>query len=181
MKGAFFIPAVLLLASCKQKIDLPEYGAVPAFALTAQTGQPFDAGKQLGGRVWVADFIYTTCPGPCPRMTSQMRRVQQAVEKTVNLVSFTVDPTRDTPEALTAYAKLHHASPENWYFLTGPVQTLQLLDKNVFKLGDVNSSLEHSTRFVLIDQHMQIRGYYDSSEPDMTSRLIADIHVLERT
>jgi protein SCO1/2 len=92
-----------------------------------------------------------------------------------------VDPARDTPEALAAYAKLHHASPENWFFLTGAPATLQLLDKNVFKLGDVDASLQHSTRFVLIDPRMQIRGYYDSSEPDVISHLLADIHALEKS
>jgi len=186
MKGAGLIIAavigiVLLLASCKPKIGLPEYGVVSPFALTAQTGQPFDGAKELRGRIWVADFIYTTCPGPCPRMTSQLRRVQQAVDQSVKLVSFTVDPSHDTPEVLAAYANLHHASPENWYFLTGPVPTLQLLDKDVFKLGDIDSTLEHSTRFVLIDRSMQIRGYYDSSEPDAVSRLIDDIHALEKS
>jgi protein SCO1 len=180
MKFAVLISAILL-ASCRQKSDLPEYGAVPAFALTAQTGKPFDGDKQLRGKVWVADFIYTTCPGPCPRMTSQMHRVQQSVQKTVNLVSFTVDPKRDTPEVLAAYAALHHAAPENWYFLTGEPATLQMLDKNVFKLGDVDASLQHSTRFVLIDPRMQIRGYYDSSEPDVISHLLADIHTLEKS
>jgi len=181
MKGPAIIVAALLLASCKHRSDLPEYGAVPGFTLTAQTGQPFDAAKELSGRVWVADFIYTTCPGPCPRMTSQMRRLQQAVDASVKLVSFTVDPTHDTPDALSAYAKVHHASPGNWYFLTGPVATLQVLDKDVFKLGDVDSTLQHSTRFVLIDRRMQIRGYYDSSEPDAVSRLLADVHSLEQS
>ena len=114
-------------------------------------------------------------------MTSQMRRVQQTVAKTVQLVSFTVDPTRDTPEVLAAYAKLHNAAPENWFFLTGPVATLQTLDKEVFKLGDVDSTLQHSTRFVLIDRGMRIRGYYDTSDPDAITHLVDDIHVLEQS
>jgi protein SCO1/2 len=181
MKTAFLIAAALLLESCKPKNYLPEYGLVPPFTLTAQTGQPFDSGKELRGKVWVADFIYTTCPGPCPRMTSQMRRVQQGVDKGVSLVSFTVDPARDTADVLTVYAKLHHASPENWNFLTGSIATLQLLDKDVFKLGDVDSSLQHSTRFVLVDPRMQIRGYYDTSEPDVISHLLADIQALQKS
>jgi len=181
MKAAVVISALLLTASCKRKTNLPEYGVVPPFQLTAQTGQTFDGDQELRGKLWVADFIYTTCPGPCPRMTSQMHRLQQGVDKTVDLVSFTVDPARDTPDALAAYAKLYHAAPENWFFLTGPSATLQLLDKNVFKLGDVDSSLQHSTRFVLVDAHMQIRGYYDSSEPDVIAHLLADIHALEKS
>lgn len=178
MKAALLTTAVVLLTACKPKADLPEYGAVPQFALTAQTGQPFDGDQELRGRIWVADFIYTTCPGPCPRMTSQMRQLQMTIEKTVQLVSFTVDPVHDTPQALAAYAKVHHAEPGNWHFLTGPIAVLQTLDKNVFKLGDVDSSLEHSTRFVLMDRRMQIRGYYDSSEPEAIAHLIADIRAL---
>lgn len=135
MKVAVVTTAVLLLASCKPKIALPEYGVVSPFTLTAQTGQPFDGEKQLRGSVWVADFIYTTCPGPCPRMTSQMRRLQQAVDKNVKLVSYTVDPARDTPAVLAEYAKVHHASPANWYFLTGPVSTLAVLGPGCLQTG----------------------------------------------
>src|SRR5579871_1070786 len=129
MKYAVVATLALLLNSCGSKTAaLPEYGDVPGFQLTAQTGQPFDS-KALNGKIWVADFIYTTCPGPCPRMTSQMHEVQQAVNKMpdVNLVSFTIDPARDTPPVLAEYAKLHHASTAQWYFLTGPQATLQRL------------------------------------------------------
>jgi protein SCO1 len=178
--AALVLVAFLSAACTKPKIDLPEYGDIPQFTLTAQTGQPFDSGSELKGHIWVADFVYTTCVGPCPRMTSQMRQLQQTLERTaspVKLVSFTVDPARDTPEALAAYAKLHHASP-GWYFLTGPVATLQLLDKNAFKLGDIDGTLEHSTRFVLVDQRMRIRGYYDTSDADSIAHLLADIQGL---
>jgi cytochrome oxidase Cu insertion factor (SCO1/SenC/PrrC family) len=65
-----------------------------------------------------------------------------------------------------------------WLFLTGPVKTLQELDRNAFKLGNVDGSLEHSTRFVLIDGHAQIRGYYETSETDAISRLISDAKLL---
>ena len=121
--------------------------------LTAQDGQPFHS-QALAGKIWVADFMYTTCPGPCPRMTSQMHDVQQAVLKVpdVHLVSFTVDPKNDTPAVLADYAKVHGASPAMWNFLTGPVATLQMLDRDVFKLGNVDGTLAHSTRFVLVDR-----------------------------
>jgi protein SCO1 len=183
MKPAF-LPALILflLSGCgPHASSLPVFYDVPEFELIAQDGQPFHS-KVLRGKVWVADFIYTTCPGPCPRMTSQMREVQNAVIKMadVKLVSFTVDPERDTPAVLAAYAKTHGASTEDWYFLTGPESTLQKLDKDTFKLGDLNSALEHSTRFVLVDRQSRIRGYYDTSESRAISRLISDIYVLAR-
>src|ERR1700687_1094526 len=134
------MPVLLLIliafAACSPRASsLPVFYDVPEFELTAQNGQPFNS-KVLRGKVWVADFIYTTCPGPCPRMTSQMREVQDAVIKMrdVKLVSFPVDPARDTPEVLTEYAKAHGASTADWYFLTGPETTLQALDRDTFKL-----------------------------------------------
>jgi protein SCO1 len=99
-------------------------------------------------------------------MTSQMREVQDAVLKMpdVRLVSFTMDPANDTPPVLAAYAKAARRAPPMWYFLTGSVATLQMLDRDAFKLGDIDAALQHSTRFVLVDRQGRIRGYYDTSE-----------------
>ena len=182
MKFVVVSVLVLSLTACiRHTSSLPVYYDVPAFDLVAQDGQPFHSAV-LAGKIWVADFIYTTCPGPCPRMTSQMHEVQEAIVKMpdVKLVSFTVDPARDTPVVLADYAKTHGASSEHWYFLTGPETTLQKLDRDVFKLGNVDSALEHSTRFVLVDRQSRIRGYYDTSESRAIPRLIDDIYALAR-
>jgi protein SCO1/2 len=182
MKFAIAAAFLLSLTSCvRHTTSLPVYYDVPAFDLVAQDAQPFHSGV-LSGKIWVADFIYTTCPGPCPRMTSQMHEVQNAIAKMpdVKLVSFTVDPARDTPPVLADYAKVHGASSEHWYFLTGPETTLQKLDRDVFKLGSLNASMEHSTRFVLVDRQSRIRGYYDTSEARAIPRLIDDIYALAR-
>ncbi len=110
-------------------------------------------------------------------MTSQMREVQDAVSKNpdVRLVSFTVDPANDTPPVLAAYAKTHGAAPSIWYFLTGSVTTLQMLDRDAFKLGNIDATMQHSTRFVLVDRQGRIRGYYDTSEAGAIAKVIADI------
>jgi protein SCO1/2 len=170
---------ICLTACVRRASSLPVYYDVPTFDLVAQDGQPFHSAV-LAGKIWVADFIYTTCPGPCPRMTSQMHEVQDAIVKMpdVKLVSFTVDPARDTPAVLADYAKVHGASSQHWYFLTGPEATLQRLDHDVFKLGNLDASMQHSTRFVLIDRQSRIRGYYDTSEPQAIPRLIDDIDAL---
>ncbi len=175
------IAAVVMTACVSNSSKLPVYNDIPAFDLVAQDGQPFHSAV-LAGKIWVADFIYTTCPGPCPRMTSQMHQVQEAIAKMpdVKLVSFTVDPARDTPPVLADYAKAHGASSEHWYFLTGPEATLQRLDRDDFKLGNLDASLDHSTRFVLVDGKSRIRAYYDTSEPRSIARLIEDIHALAR-
>ncbi len=184
MKFVVFATFFLSLVACNKKpaAALPVYYDVPAFRLIAQDGRPFDSSVALKDKIWVADFIYTTCPGPCPRMTSQMREVQRAIAKMpdVTLVSFTVDPARDTSPVLAEYAKLHGASSEQWFFLTGEPATLQTLDRDVFKLGNVDASLQHSTRFVLVDHRSRIRGYYDTSESRTIPRLIEDIYALVR-
>lgn len=181
------VPVVLVpvlafaLAGCSHPAaQLEIFGDVPHFELTAQSGQAFDS-SVLAGKIWVADFIYTTCPGPCPRMTSQMHQVQQAVSKLgdVRLVSFTVDPAEDTPKVLAAYAQVHGASPATWYFLTGPVPTLETLDRDAFKLGNIDGTLEHSTRFVLVDRQGRIRGYYDTSDASSIPKVIADVKALD--
>jgi protein SCO1 len=179
----FVVPALLLaFAACSRHTPALEvFGEIPQFNLIAQDGQPFHS-QALTGKIWVADFIYTTCPGPCPRMTSQMREVQDAVLKIpdVRLVSFTVDPAQDTPPVLAAYAKEHGASPSIWYFLTGQVSTLQRLDRDAFKLGNLDSSMQHSTRFVLVDRQGRIRGYYDTSDSSAIPKVISDIQELEQ-
>jgi protein SCO1/2 len=178
--------AVLVLAlagitACSRPPALEVFGDIPRFDLVAQDGQPFHS-QTLSGKIWVADFIYTTCPGPCPRMTSQMREVQDAIAQVpdVRLVSFTIDPANDTPPVLAAYAKTHGASPALWYFLTGPVPTLQMLDRDAFKLGDIGGTLIHSTRFVLVDRRGRIRGYYDTSEASAIAKVIADVRALSK-
>lgn len=166
------------LAGCHSAPPLPSYGSVPPFQLTDQQNREFHS-SALDGHIWVADFIYTTCPTACPRMTAQMHEVQKALSgSSVRLVSFTVDPEHDTPQQLELYARSHHADERMWYFLTGPVSTLQQLDRNTFKLGNVDSKLQHSTRFVLIDAKEQIRGYYETSEPDAVPHLITDAKAL---
>jgi protein SCO1/2 len=172
-----FALSVLGLAGCTASAGLPSYGVVPDFTLTDQANQPFISANTLRGKVWVADFIYTNCAGPCPRMSAQMRQVEQALLpdiKDLRVVSFTVDPARDTPEVLAKYAERYEAQPGVWFFLTGPQATLHNLARNVFTLGDVNGDLEHSTRFVLVDRQSRVRGHYLTSDEDALPHLIAD-------
>jgi protein SCO1/2 len=172
-----FTLSLLALAGCTASAGLPSYGIVPDFTLTDQSNQPFVSQTVLQGKVWIADFVFTNCAGPCPRMSAQMRQVEQALLpdiKDLRLVSFTVDPARDTPEVLAKYADRYQAPPGVWYFLTGSQSTLHNLARNVFLLGDVNGDLQHSTRFVLIDRQSRVRGYYLTSDDDAIPHLISD-------
>jgi protein SCO1/2 len=175
---AAVLTAALLTGSCTQR-ELPIYSSIPEFELTTQTGERFRSGS-LKGNVWVADFFFTTCTGPCPRMSSRMRQVQKTFpgRDDFKLVSMTVDPKRDTPAALADYARKFSAEPGRWFFLTGEMEQLHNLSRNVFLLGDVTGDLEHSTRFVLVDRESRIRGYYHSSDSESIQQLIGDISVL---
>jgi protein SCO1 len=170
----------LLLAGCTSGPSLPSYGVVPDFKLTDQSGRTFDSRAQLDGRVWVANFIFTTCAGPCPRMTSQLRQIRDDAHDSpdLRLVSFTIDPARDTPPALAEYGKRFGADPDKWFFLTGSQADLNSLSRKTFMLGNVDGSLEHSSRFVLIDRKSRIRGFYDSSDREKIQELAADIQKL---
>jgi protein SCO1/2 len=169
---------LLLLAGCAGPSPLPVYGHVPDFRLTDQAGLPFDRAS-LDGRIWVADFIFTTCTGPCPRMSSLMRQVQ-SVAPEAQLVSFTVDPEHDTPPVLAAYAQRFRAEAGRWFFLTGDRQTIDTLGRDAFKLGNVDGTLNHSLRFVLVDRQGRIRGYYGTSEDSPVTAVARDIRWLVR-
>jgi cytochrome oxidase Cu insertion factor (SCO1/SenC/PrrC family) len=165
--------------------SVSSYGTVPSFQLTNQNGQPFGS-AQLAGKIWIADFVYTTCPGPCPMISSRMSELQKPLEKTdVHLVSFSVDPEKDTPEVLRGYAEKLQAEPERWDFLTGPKSAIYQLSHDGFKLAvsdgsDVQGIPVHSTRMVLVDRHGQIRGYYNATEPEAVTKLLADTNHLLR-
>ena len=171
----------LIFGACSVRPPLPVLGEVPDFQLTAQTGETIDR-QSLQGHVWVADFMFTSCPGPCPRMSSQMHQVQTATADLpdVKLVSFTVDPAHDTPPVLAAYAQHFLAEASRWYFLTGPQSSLDQLGRASFRLNPVDGSLDHSTRFVLVDRSARIRGYYASSDDDFMKTLLRDIRQIER-
>ena len=115
--------------------SISAYGTVPGFQLTNQNGQPFGS-AQLSGKIWIADFIYTTCPGPCPMISSRMSELQKPLQKTdVHLVSFSVDPDKDTPEVLRGYADKLQAEPGRWDFVTGAKSAIYKLSHDGFKLA----------------------------------------------
>jgi cytochrome oxidase Cu insertion factor (SCO1/SenC/PrrC family) len=161
------------------------YGDVPTFQLTNQDGQSFGS-AQLSGKIWIADFIYTSCPGPCPMISTRMSELQKPLQNTdVHLVSVTVDPEKDTSEVLRGYADKLQAQPGRWDFLTGSKATIYDLSRNGLKLAIADDSQEvgalvHSTRLVLVDRHGTIRGYYDATAPDAITKLLADTNHLLR-
>jgi protein SCO1/2 len=155
---------------------LPELFPVPEFSLTASTTDPVSM-ESLRGKVWIADFIFTNCAGPCPIMTSHMAELHRAFESDdrVRMVSISVDPERDTPEVLAEYATKFGADTGRWHFLTGDVETIHELAVKGFKVGSVDNPILHSDRFILVDLQGVIRGYYTGSDSSDLLRLTRDV------
>jgi len=187
LRLALLIVSLLLLNGCRHREPLPSFTAVPPFALTAQDGRQVTR-DDYAGRVWIADFVFTNCPGPCPMLTSHMRDVQNLLEERsldVPLVSFSVDPETDTPEVLTEYGKTFGADFTRWTFLTGGKQEIYDLILHGFLLAVSDGAvtpeygagpgiITHSTRFALVDQNGEVRGYYHGEEPTVAAEIVAD-------
>ena len=166
----------------QRRPPLPVIKEVPAFALTHHDGSTVSA-EDLRGAPWVADFIFTRCPAICPRMTSQMKRVADALDSSFRTVSISVDPQHDTPEVLRDFAAKHGAG-DGWYFLTGDADAIGSLCREGFLLAldtspppDVTADdgpILHSNRFVLVDAENRIRGYYDPFDEAELKRLVED-------
>lgn len=161
----------------------PIITSVPDFSLVDRTGETLSR-ADLEGHVWLADFIFTSCGGACPTMTAQMSELQDTLPEEIRLVSFTVDPTTDTPMVLANYADRYQAQDGRWFFLTGPKDAIYTLAREGFLLtvddtiGTEIEPIAHSTRFVLVDKTGNIRAYYDGTDPDEVAKIELDAHLL---
>ena len=166
---------------------LQRYGSVPQFSLIERSGKTTTL-ADLRGTIWIADFIYTTCQDTCPMQTAEMARLQEQWKDRagLKLVSFSVDPEKDTTEVLSRYADRYKADSQRWLFLTGPKEEISRLVQEGFRLsavalssdGKKDSLIMHSPRFVLIDKQAEIRGYYDSRDQQALERLKKDVATL---
>jgi protein SCO1 len=164
---------------------------VPDFTYTNQEGKPFGL-KDLQGKLWLADFIFTRCPNVCPPMTANMAKVQQELKKAgvqVELVSFSVDPEYDKPEVLKAYAEKHGADFSNWHLLTGySLEEITKVTKDTFKAQiahqkgtspDVPLLVTHPTQFYLIDGTGKVVRFYNGLQPD-AAQIAKDVASLSK-
>lgn len=170
-------------------IERVGYGhKIQEFQLIDQNNQTFGS-KNLKGKVYVAEYFFTTCGTICPVMNTQMQRVQEKFNSKSNfhIVSITVDPEHDSSEVLLKYAEAHNSNPKQWHFLTGKKEKLYSLARRSFFLlkpaevrnqGDVGSDFIHTNYFVLVDQEGQIRGYYDGTSEHEVDVLMEDVAVL---
>ena len=160
---------------------LPVLGSIPRFEMTNSKGVPFGT-NDLTGKIWVADFIFTTCAGPCPIMSTEMADIHKTFldDNEIHTVTYTVNPDYDTPEVLADYAERFNADRSQWHFLTAPYEDIQSIIADGFKMGDMEDIVFHSTRFALIDRNMNIRGYYTGTESIDVKKLKRDISRLSQ-
>ncbi len=157
---------------------LPVLYAVPEFSLQDESGAVFTK-AETAGKIWVIDFFFTSCPGPCPIMSAAFANLAAGLPRAdVHFVSVTVDPGTDTPERLRAYGERYGADFSRWHFLTGPIEAINTLAEDGFKLGSAEQPIFHSTRFVLVDRAGWIRAYYTGIEPEDVAKLKKDIEGL---
>lgn len=166
------------------------YPRAPEFELTDSNGQPFNS-KQLAGKVWVVDFVFTRCPGQCLTMSKHFAGLQKILPKRddVAMVSISIDPKNDTPEMLRNYADGYEAEAGRWFFLTGDEEKIHTLIMQGFLLplsksdpaqAALDGGFTHSSRFVLIDRKGNIRGYIEGMNADSPKETLTAIKALLR-
>ncbi|MEO6709818.1 MAG: SCO family protein [Planctomycetota bacterium] len=157
----------------RAKDDPEVLGSVAPFHFTSSDSRTVTE-HDLLGKVWVVDFFFTTCSGPCPRITTQMRALQDDLAgSSVQLVSISVDPATDTPEALRDYAERVGADTSRWWFLTGDETATDDLIRSSFALpvehasgAQIGFQVSHSTKLVVVDARGKVRGYYAGETPE---------------
>ena len=178
-----------------QETPLPVLGPIADFTLTNEVGQ-ITTLTSLTNHVWVADIIFTRCAGPCPRMTRQMKSLQDILpaDSTAKLVTLTTDPEFDTPVILARYARHYQADTNRWLFLTGTKTEIANLASGSLKLSAVPIKpadrqgefdlFIHTTIFVVVDKHARLRGVFETGGDDVDwaavqARVKRAIHQLE--
>lgn len=190
-------PVVLFLGACERQSDSPfevmkppagvaelqPLWPVPDFHLTERSAKAVTL-SDLKGKVWIADFFYTSCPGPCPMMSSRLSDLHKELgsEADVRFVSISTDPTKDTPDVLNLYAQKFGASG-HWLFLTGEKQAIYRLANEGFKLSltedpSAAEPITHSTKLALVDRTGVIRGFYEGVGEEDTQRITKHIRRL---
>ncbi len=175
LSGLMLLAYLLALAEMKraQQTPRPVLGRVADFTLTNENGQATTL-ADLTNHVWIADIIFTRCPGPCPRLTQQMKMLQDALpaDSHARLVTLTTDPEFDTTAVLNRYAAHYGADTNRWMFLTGAKPEIAGLAGDSLKLGSVPVKpadrhgqfdlFIHTTIFVMVDKHAQLRGVFET-------------------
>ena len=176
---AIFLAITYFFKNTNQEDSLPVIGGIPDFEFIDSEGR-YVGLSSLKGKVWVADFIFTTCTMACPIMTGNMNIIHKKYKKNddIRLVSISVYPEYDTPEVLKKYASQYEANTDTWHFLTGNENTVKEVIKDGFKIGDYEDIIFHSEKFALVDRNGMIRAYYNGMKSEDMKKLKKDINNL---
>jgi protein SCO1/2 len=197
MKFYVTLFSIILFTACRQSSkQLPilgnplisgkdtAYPSIANFSFTDQDGQTV-TNKTFDNKIYVADFIFLSCPSICPKMTKEMYNAYLpfATDARVAFISHSIDPERDTIPRLKAYANNLGVSSAQWHFVTGNQDSiLDLAEHSYFSTAYPDSTspggFTHSGGLLLVDKNRHIRGVYNSTKPEETQRLINDIQTL---
>lgn len=162
-----------------------KFHRIADFELQNQNGENITH-KKFDGKIYIADFIFTTCPSICPIMTTNMGEIQQQVlqKSHVQLVSFSVTPQIDSVPQLKKYALEKGVVDTKWDLLTGPKKTIYDLARKSYLVAKIEPNgdpyaLIHTENFVLVDPLRRIRGYYDGTNSEAMQQLLEDLQILE--
>ncbi len=160
---------------------------VRQFSFTDQEGRTITH-DMVKGKIYVVEYFFTTCKGICPKMNENMNEVYKAFRgnEDVLILSHTVDPKKDTVEAMKEYSQQFDADPEQWMFLTGDKKELYDMARYSYLVTAVDDTVEvdiqadfiHTDRFVLVDRTGHIRGQYEGTDENAVKQLIGDIKIL---
>ncbi|NLR64689.1 redoxin domain-containing protein [Chitinophaga varians] len=155
------------------------------FKMTNQLGQQVSL-KDMEGKVILVDFFFTSCPSICPTLTKNLRKIQSAYGKTdtlLQILSFSVDPVRDSVQKLRKYGYDYQVNPDNWWLLTGDKKEIYDLARHDFFVsvteGDGGpDDFIHTEKLILIDKNRHIRGYYNGLDSNAVKQCATDIATL---
>jgi len=165
-----------VINKAQSSIDIPVIKEVPRFSFTNQNGEKF-SNDNFRGKVTILNFIFTSCTGPCPLMTSNMQKLYSNFKgtKEVQFVSITVDPEVDTQEKLKLEAEMIGVDNDQWQFLRSNLDEVKKLKRDGFMLFADNLPNGHSIKSILIDNDGNIRKYYDGTDKGSQEILKKDI------
>ena len=185
MPRRYFYDTVVVKMEKGKKVNDTVWHKVRPFKLKNQFGKEVGL-EDWGGKIIIADFFFTSCPSICPKLTRNMKKLQTAFKKTdslVRFVSFTVDPVRDTVQALKAYGDKFGIDHDTWFMLTGDRNELYDIALNEFKAsiasnGNIDTGFIHTDRFFLLDKERVVRGWYSGLDSVNLDKLIKDVVLL---
>ena len=159
------------------------YHTIADFSFVNQYGDSV-TNKSLDGKIYVADFFFTTCPSICPTMHRNMLTVYNEFKSMpdVKIISFTIDPKHDSVAVLKTYAEKLGIAGDSWFFLLGQKEKTYQLSKSflvTMPKEDAKERFIHDGYFILVDKQKRVRGSYDGTDPKQVEKLIADIKTLK--